>query len=347
MSDRHFVHHEDEVQLARILKESKPWLERYGTTVIYGLAAILAVAAVVVYIGRQPPATAVESEKLLLAKSAEDFRDLADSTPDSPIGISARLKEGEMQLSSAMGNLYSNRKVGLEELDSAEKVFKKLEERKDLNDETRLRVLVGLARVIEARCNGNDETVKASIDAWDRILKEFPDSKMFNKVAEDRKKKLNEETTKSFYAWFQQQDPKPGDDLLLPQDGPGKVPDIPNLNIPDFTTPVTPEKDAPKDGTKPEGAAPAEGSAPVEGSAPATPAEPSTPAEPAKEGAAPTVEPAKPIEGAAPATPAPATPTPEGTAPAPAPAASPTEGAAPAADPAAPASPATPEKSGE
>lgn len=346
MSDRHFVHHEDEVQLAKILKESKPWLERYGTTVIYGLAAILAVAAVVVYVGRQPPANAAESQALLLAKSAEDFRDLADKTPDSPIGISARLKEGEMQLSSAMGNLYSNRKVGIEELAAAEKVFRKLEERKDLNDETRLRVLVGLARVVEARCNGNDETVKASIEAWDRILKEFPDSKMFNKVAEDRKKKLNEETTKSFYAWFQQQDPKPGDDLLLPQDGPGKVPDIPSLNIPDFTTPITPEKDAPKDGTKPEGAAPAEGSAPVEGSAPAAPApaegaapaEPAT-SEPAKEGAAPAAEPAKPTEGAAPA--APAT---EGAAPAPAPA--PAEGAAPAAEPAAPA-PATPEKSGE
>lgn len=343
MSDRHFVHQEDEVQLAKILKESKPWLERYGTTVIYGLAALLAVAAVVVYVGRQPPATAAESEALLLAKSPENFRDLADMTPDSPIGITARLKEAEMQLSSAMGNLYSNRKVGLEELDAAEKVFRRLEERKDLNDETRLRVLAGLARVTEARCNGNDETVKAAVNAWDRILKEFPDSKMFNKLAEDRKLKLNDEATKSFYAWFQQQDPKPGDDLLLPQDGPGKVPEIPSLSIPDFTTPIIPGAEAPAtDGAKPEGAAPAEGSAPVEGSAPAAPAEP------AKEGTAPAADSATPAEGAA----TPAAPAPEGAAPA-APAAPAPAGEAPAAEAPktegtpAPAAPATPEKSGE
>ena len=336
MSDRHYVHQEDEVALAKILKESKPWLEQYGTTIIYGVAAVLAVSAVGVYVARRPPATAAESSGLLMASSVEDYQTVADSAPDSPIGIVARLRQAELSLDEAAGQLFTDREKGVKTLDNAARTFENLADRKDLNSVLRERVLAGVARVLECRCDGTDATVKPAIEAWEKLLKEYPDSKMFKDIAESRVKTLKSDNSKAFYAWFHTQNPKASDDLLLPQDGPGKVPDVPKIDIPDFTTPAAPAEGAKTEGAKTETpAAPAEGT-PAAEEKPA-PAE-GTPA-PAEGTPAPEAKPA-PAEG----TPAPAeaTPAPEAK-PAPA------EGTpAPAEGTPAPAegSPA-PEKSGE
>ena len=326
MSDRHYVHQEDEVALAKILKESKPWLEQYGTTIIYGVAAVLAVCAVGVYVARRPPATAAESSGLLMAASVEEYQTVADSAPDSPIGIVARLRQAELSLDEAAGQLFTDREKSVKTLDNAARTFGNLADRKDLNSDLRERVLAGVARVLECRCDGTDATVKPAIEAWEKLLKEYPDSKMFKDIAESRVKTLKSDNSKAFYAWFHTQNPKASDDLLLPQDGPGKVPDVPKIDIPDFTTPAAPAEGAKTEGAKTETpAAPAEGTpaaeekpAPAEATpAPAPEAKPApaegTPA-PAEGTPAPEAKPA-PAEG----TPAPAegTPAPAEGSPAP------------------------------
>lgn len=334
MSDRHYVHHEDEVALAKILKESKPWLEQYGTTIIYGVAAVLAVSAVVVYIARRPPATAGESSGLLLASSLEDYQTVADSAPDSPIGIVARIRQAELSLDQAVGQLFTDREKSVDSLDKAARTFENLSDRKDLSSDLRERVLAGVARVLECRCDGTDATVNPAIEAWEKLLKEYPDSKMFKDIAESRVKTLKSDKSKAFYAWFHTQNPKASDDLLLPQDGPGKVPDVPKINIPDFTTPGPPAE-----GTKTEGAKTETPAAPAEGT-------PAAEAKPAAEGTpAPEAKPA-PAEG----TPAPAEGTPAPTEGTPAPEAkpAPSEGTpAPEATPAPAEGTPAPEKSGE
>ena len=336
MSDRHYVHHEDEVALAKILKESKPWLEQYGTTIIYGVAAVLAVSAVVVYVSRRPPATAAESSGLLLASSLEDYQTVADSAPDSPIGIVARIRQAELSLDQAVGQLFTDREKSVESLDKAARTFENLADRKDLNSDLRERVLAGVARVLECRCDGTDKTVKPAIEAWEKLLKEYPDSKKFYDIAESRVKALKSENSKAFYAWFQTQNPKASDDLLLPQDGPGSVPDVPKIEIPDFTTPA-----APTEGAKTEDAKSETPAAPAEG----TPAAEAKPA-PAEGTPAPEAKPA-PAEG----TPAPAegTPAPAEGTPAPAEGTpAPAEGTpAPEAKPAPAEGTPAPEKSGE
>jgi hypothetical protein len=308
MSDRHYVHHEDEVALAKILKESKPWIERFGTTLIYGLAAVLAIAAVIVYVARRPPATASESQALMLAATPEDYQAVADEAANTPIGTVARIRQAELSLQNAVNNMFTDRKLAIEELDKAAATYDRLSERKDVDGVLRERVLAGVARVAETRCDGTDATVKAAVDAWQKLLKEFPESKMFKDIAEDRVKKLPAEATKSFYAWFQQQKPEPGDDLQLPQDGPGKVPAIPHIDIPDLTAPsIAPAK---VDAATP---APAEATpAPAE----ATPA----PAEATPAPAEATPAPAEATPAPAEATPAPAeaTPAPAEATPAPA-----------------------------
>jgi len=341
MSDRHYVHQEDEVALAKILNESKPWLEEYVTTIIYGVAAVLAVSAVVVYIARRPPATAAESSGLLLASSVEDYQTVADSAPDTPIGIVARLRQAEMSLDEAVGQLFTDREKSVEGLEKAERTFGNLADRKDLSSDLRERVLAGVARVLECRCDGTDATVKPAIEAWEKLLKEYPDSKMFKDVAESRVKSLKSEKSKAFYAWFHTQNPKAGDDMLLPQDGPGKVPDVPQIDIPDFTMPAAPTEGAKSEGAKAEEAKPETPAAPAEG----TPAAEEKPV-PAEGTPTPEAKPA-PAEG----TPAPAegTPAPAEGTPAPEAKPAPAEGTpAPAEGTPAPAegTPA-PEKSGE
>jgi hypothetical protein len=324
MSDRHYVHQEDEVALAKILKESRPWLEQYGTTIIYSVAAVLAVSAVGVYVARRPPATAAESSGLLMASSVEEYQTVADSAPDSPIGIVARLRQAELSLDEAAGQLFTDREKSVKTLDNAARTFGNLADRKDLNSDLRERVLAGVARVLECRCDGTDATVKPAIEAWEKLLKEYPDSKMFKDIAESRVKTLKSDNSKAFYAWFHTQNPKASDDLLLPQDGPGKVPDVPQIDIPDFTTP----------------------SAPMEGAKTETPAAPAegTPAAEEKPAPAPEAKPA-PAEG----TPAPeAKPAPAEGTPAPEAKPAPVEGTpAPEAKPAPAEGSPAPEKSGE
>ena len=315
MSDRHYVHHENEVQLAKLLKDSKPFRERYGTTMIYAVAAVMAIAAVVVYVQRQPAPTAEVSRDLLLATTAEDYQAVADESPDSPIGILSRLRQADRELEDAVSKMFTDREAAQDNLVSAEKAYKQLEDRKDINDSVRERVLVGLARVAECRCDGKDETVTAASAAWERILKAFPDSKTFKSLAESRIKRLASKDSHEFYAWFSTQNPKPGDDLLMPQDGgPGQVPSMPmfpfqqNLGLPtlDAATPAAPAKDV---GTK--DARPAE--------IPATPEPAETPATdtPAADAPVGDAAPASPPAADAPKTDAPKTEAPVGETPAP------------------------------
>ena len=270
MSDRHYVHHENEVQLAKLLKESKPFFERYGTTMIYGVAALMAIAAVVVYVQRQPAPTAEVSRDLLLATTAEDYQAVADESPDSPIGILARLRQADRELEDAVSNMFTNREAAQDNLQSAEKAYMQLEDRKDIIDSVRERVLVGLARVAECRCDGTDDAMNAATAAWKRILKDFPDSNTFKSIAESRIKRLASEDSREFYAWFSTQNPKPGDDLLMPQDGgPGQVPSAPLF--PDLQNFGLPGSEAPTPNAT-TSAAPAETPAGIEPPSLATPA---------------------------------------------------------------------------
>lgn len=307
MSDRHYVHHEDEVALAKLLKESKPFLERYGTTMIYGVAAVLAIAAVVVYVQRQPAPTAELSRDLMLAQSAEDFQEIADNSPTSQIGILARLRQADSELEDGVSKLFTDREASKTSIENAEKAYKQLEDRKDVNDSIRERVLVGLARVAECRCDGSDGSMNAATEAWQRVLKAFPDSKMFKVIAEARIKRLASDDSRKFYAWFSTQNPKPDDDLLMPQDGmPGQVPAMPTLpSLQDLGLPnLTPSASdsTPSDETKKDTASEVKSGEDKPADAAATPDSPDAPAAPAsdapKTDAAPAGD-ASPVDAAA------------------------------------------------
>lgn len=338
MSDRHFVHQEDEVQLAKILKESKPWLERNATTLIYALAAVLAVAAVFVYVSRRPPANAGLSQNLLTATlenapTPESYQTIADEAGDTPLGLTSRLRQAELLLTEAVEGMFTNRKNAMENLDKAKTAFERLSENRSVTGSLRERVLAGLARTLETRSDGTPESIKTAVAAWENVLKEFPDSRMFKELAEDRIKKLPAQS--EFLAWFAAQNPAPADDLQLPQDGtgPGPVPPVPGLGLPSLSMPNAGAKsDAPA--TTPAEAPKSEGDSKAPEATATEPAtETPTTEQPSKDKEK--TETSAPSETAAPATePQPAAETP-----------TPAEGTPAPASPEAPAAP--PEKAGE
>lgn len=286
MSDKHYVHPHDENQLANALKNSRSWVEQYGTTVIYGIAAVLGITAIAVYIQRTPAATAPASAALLSAENETEYQDVADQFENTSIGYVARLQQADLLAGNAVNNMFRNRKVALEEIESARAAYERLVDVSDLPVDLKVRVLAGLARLTECENDGSEEKTKTAIGAWQRIIDEFPDSPLFKKLAEDRISHLKRESTRQFYAWFHKQEPKPGDDSLMPQDRPSSsVPEIPNpldlngigipggASIPGISTPLAPGGSS--ESTTP--AAPTEGAAPAEGTTPPA-ATPETPA---------------------------------------------------------------------
>ncbi|MEO2025599.1 MAG: hypothetical protein ABGZ23_06930 [Fuerstiella sp.] len=226
----------DQTELEKALRSTKPWFAENGTTLIYALAAVLAVAAVVVFMQRQSAGDLQASGALLLAATPEEYHDVADRFPETTIGVWARLRQGDRLLDNAVGHMFTDREVAIEEdgeLDQAEVAYQRLADRSDVDEQVRERVLIGLARVAEARCDGEKEFTEAAVAAWQRVLDEFPDS-IVKKHAEERKAQLDTAESKSFYAWFDKQDPKPVDPGLAP--GQPAVPDMPslhNLTIPE------------------------------------------------------------------------------------------------------------------
>ena len=250
----------NQTELERVLRSTKPWFAENGTTLIYALAAVLAVAAVIVFVQRRSSGDVQATRELQLATAPEQYRDVADNFPETTIGIWARLRQGDRLLDNAVGNMFSNREVGVEELGQAEAAYQRLADRSDIDEQVRERVLIGLARVAEARCDGQPESTNTAVAAWQRVLDEFSES-IVKKYAEERVSQLPGEESRSYYAWFQQQNPKPVDPGLAPGQSP--VPDMPSLH--NLTFPMEEGSiDSNSSEVKQGDDSPAEGEAPAE-----------------------------------------------------------------------------------
>lgn len=215
---------DEATELEKILRSGKPWIEQNGTLLIYGLAAILAVAAVFVYLGRQPSGDIQASRDILMAVTPEEFRDVADAYPDKPIGIWARLRQADRLLDNCMTSMFSNREEGVNLLEQAETAYQRLADRTDIEDQVRERVLIGLAKVAEIKSDGSDAKTTEAIDAWKRVLSQYENSIMKD-YAEDRIAKLATPESKAWYKEFSQQNPKPVDPGL--SEGQPAVPALP------------------------------------------------------------------------------------------------------------------------
>ncbi len=286
MSDKHYTHHDDQTHLETALRQAKPWLETNATFLIYGLAAILAVAAGIIWFQRQPPVNSGVSALFQEASEPEDFQAIADEHGNTKLGQLARLNQATGLLNSASSNLFSDREAANAELEEAEAALGRLEDTNGLPAMIHERVLIGQARLAEIRCDGSEESTQAAAAAWQKVLDEY-DSSMARELAERQIEALKNPDNAPFYAWFSTLEPEPADDLNMPGllpgmggTGPGSsVPEIPgNLTLPTLPESVeeTPEGDAPAEATTES----AETDSPSEESA--TPAEEPASEEPVK-----------------------------------------------------------------
>jgi len=243
MSDKHYTHQGDETYLELALRRSKPWFEANATFLIYGLAAVLAVVAAIVWMQRQP-ATNFEASALWLdAEAPEDYQNIADKHEGTKLGDLARLKQADSLLNNASRNMFSDRETANKELEAAEKALDRLANSSTIDSAVRDRVSIDQARLAEIRCDGTEASVKAAVDAWQNVITQN-DASIAKTLAEARIAKLADTDASEFYAWFQPLNPKPADDLQMPglptMPGPGsRVPAVPpNLDLPNLDLPI-------------------------------------------------------------------------------------------------------------
>lgn len=219
-------HIEEQTALEVVLRKGLTGVSSNLTTVIYALAGILAIAAIVVYLQRKPAGNPEATNLLLVASSPEEYQDVADSAPTSLLGMWSRLRQGDRLLDNAVTNLFTNREQGLEDLASAKAVYENLGSQSGLTDELRERLLIGMARVAECECDGSDKAITAAATAWQQVLGAFPESIMKGR-AELRIARLKTPEAAEYYKWFASLDPKPA----LPGAA-GSVPEIPDGLLP-------------------------------------------------------------------------------------------------------------------
>lgn len=273
------------------------------------LLGTLGIVAYQVFAKSAAAKTSVAWSKYAACSTADDFKEVADDHAGTPVEAWSRLEAARNYIQTGVMLSMTNRKASDESLENGKTQLDKLLKSPTTPEEVREQALSQKAVCLEALCDGD---VKPVVEAYDELLKKFPESH-YAPWAKHRLEELNKLETGEFYAWFRKAKPAPPE-RPKPQDV--KPGDLPNIKLtPDEgdplapsssgTTPATPET-KPVEGSTPAPEAPAVEGTPAKPDAPAAekPAEPATenPADP------PAAEAAKPAEAAEAATEKPAEP---------------------------------------
>jgi hypothetical protein len=235
------------------------------------------------------------------ANKASDFGNVADKFPGTAAGSWARLMEGEIELNSGIRSSFTDRAAGRSDLKKAQENFEKLIADKATPSDVMERALFGLARAKEALPDKNlgpSKVDDAAIETYQRLLTEFPIS-IYKDYSESRIAALKTGTAQDFYAWFEQQNPKPAD-REMPKD---LIPPSPDETKTATGTPVRVPPPATKSG------APAKPESSKAGTKPSpSPTSPGKPSAPSSSGKPPASSSKTPAADEGPAFPAPSSP---------------------------------------
>jgi len=259
--------------LGVVTERTVGFFERHLMTIVAAVCGAILVAALGFWWTRSAETNEEAGWTLLdSAQNLEEFGNVVDKYKDKPAGQWARLIVSETNLRTAMPLMFTNREIALADIKSAREGFETLLQEKSANPNVRERALWGLALSLETTSDGN--TAKA-IEAYERLLSEFPDS-IFKAVADVRISNLKKDEAKEFYAWFSKETPKPPEarprDFKNEGDNAGdKKLDLEDFGAGNLPFHNTSKPDAPADaGKKPEGAGDgAETKKPADGEKPA------------------------------------------------------------------------------
>jgi hypothetical protein len=228
--ERHRLHENELQRLAVHARErTRPFLDRYGTTLLLALAAVLVVVAAIVWWSKLSGASREAGWDELSAVfrkpngTAEDFANVAELYPDTAVAAWAKLYEGEAHLDSGIESLFTDKQGAVRDLTDARTAFEAALESKKAGRELAVRALYGLARTLETTSDGD---LKPALERYQQIADDYGDS-VYATLAQQRIETLKSSDAKSFYAWFSKQEPAPKDPLSRPFDSgfsPGSSP---------------------------------------------------------------------------------------------------------------------------
>lgn len=246
-------------ELRKLTHQVEPWFKQHGMQLVWGLGALLVIGVGVLLFSRNGNTAGSAGWTLLsTAQSTEDFVAVADKHGDTLPGVWARLRAAELNLENGILEAFSDRELAQSDLKRAREDFEKVLIAKiALPAPVKERALLGLARCLEATCDGDTQPV---VEAYQTLLKQFPNSVYKNHV-EQRIKELQTDRAKEFYAWFHAQKPKPPE-FRKPADGakPSSSPFDPFELPPSSQPPTSGNTDA----AKPVEESPADATAPAE-----------------------------------------------------------------------------------
>jgi hypothetical protein len=203
-------------ELRKLTKQVQPWFEQHGMQIVAAAAVVVAViVGAVLWMNNRGTVGSSGWTNLSTAQTTEEFAAVAEKHGDSLAGAWARLRVAELNLENGVLEAFTERDLALTDLKRAQEDFEKvLASKVELPPPVKERALLGLARCLEATCDGDTGPVA---EAYQSLLRQFPDS-IYKTHVEQRIKELQSSGAKEFYAWFHAQNPKPPE-FKKPADG--------------------------------------------------------------------------------------------------------------------------------
>ncbi|QDT38672.1 tetratricopeptide repeat protein [Stratiformator vulcanicus] len=259
--ERHRLHEND---LEKLTERVRPVAEKYWNIVAVVVAGLLLVTALAIYFFRsQAAASSTEWGELTSAltsqvPTAEQFENIAEAYPGSPVAVWAQLNAADARLRSGLDLIFTDRDGALRDLSGAGEQYEQILADRSAPPMARERALFGSARVLEATSDGD---MTRAISRYEELIETYPES-VYKQISEERVASLENKSISEFYAWYAEQNPKPAD-LETPQDGPslplpapaesttGEVeagsttgtadegPNLPEIEFPDIPAPTT------------------------------------------------------------------------------------------------------------
>jgi hypothetical protein len=199
-----------ENDLSKLIDHSRDRIEPYRNAILIGLlaATVLIIGGIFVYRSQAAKAM-VGAAELAAATTPDEYAAVAEQFPGTETGLWARLRAGEGQLREGIRLSLTNRSASNDSLEQAQKSLETVLKSEDVPSEIREQALFSLAVCLES-LSSKQTTTKPAIEAYQRLLSEFKDSR-FKVRAEARIKELQQPGSEEFYAWFHAQNPKPED----------------------------------------------------------------------------------------------------------------------------------------
>ena len=219
----------------------KPFLEKYGRLLALGaVALVLLFVAVSVYRGAARGDREAgwgglfEANAFTPRADVAELETVAELEANTGAAVWAHIAAGDAYLNTASSAAFTDRAAADSELQLAQEHYEKALTFDDASESARAKALYGLATVAEATAGGDVEGAK---EAYTRLVTDYPDSSL-TPAAELRLKALDRPTTGPFLAWFDKQNPEPGD-LARPLDsGPAGEADPDDAPIPGVDEPA-------------------------------------------------------------------------------------------------------------